>query len=326
MNLLGVVAVLTAAHGAPAVRVNGMLRGFPASEIVVGECQVITNGEAAGVVEERGGAIFLALSVVGRVVRRVVAVHTVKATIEVDIPGAGQVLLVHDVHGGLGDLLAREHLASRRCVRAEIGHKHGMGGVGLHGSVTEPTVLVLRLLNGDEVWLEFSVFVERAGIPLPPLFGLLYDAGAQKCCRVRPGKISRFQRFNSSVVVRVGGVAQEAVHLHHPRCLPVPGLTCPCLGIQHGRFWVCGVGQQVCQGQALAAGRRGPTSHVPTPKGHHPLRGAQVEPLVAWLGEIAVEKWIPATKGAIGGIPRFTRGRGTRLDDVRKAHVRVITV
>ncbi len=234
------------------------------------------------------------------------AVRTGQHTLGVNVPRAGQFILVCQVQPGVVQALRGVDLPGRNgapLVRLAFVQGQRRAVVHVNQPVTLSAVLVGRLLHHHVVGLELAVGGEGVGIPLPPAVDLLHEAGSQQGCRVCPPEFACFERVDACVVVRRGDVAQEAVHFNDARFLPVPGHEFADLRVDDVVFERVGIIAQFGQLLAVAPVFRRATAHVPCAQNLYPCGRCQIDVAGIVGRQIAIGQRVPAPEVAGAAVP-----------------------
>ena len=158
-------------------------------------------------------------------------------------------------------------------------------------------------------------------VVLAAFLRLRNDAGGQQRSRVGPTELAVCDRVSPRRCIGVAQVAEEAVHLHHARLLPVPR----CQRRHASRMRSFGVGRvrrQVKQRCAVTAVVAGPPPATRYPRVSSHSAVVRSRRCVAGRREIAIGQRVPLAKDApalIPGLgqvkpvrPRSRRGQGRR--------------
>ena len=200
----------------------------------------------------------------------------------------------------------------------------------MHQAVALAAVGVGGILHGHKFRLELTLRVECGRVPaislIPAVACAFHQTGAHQGSGVGPTERAILQGGDTGVVVGIGQVTQEAVHLHPARRSPVPGCGLTRGGVQHRGLRVAGIRGQVVERAPVAGVHRRPAAHVAVAETFHPLGRAQVEQGIAGGGEIAVAQRVPAAEGAGAGVPGAAVCDRAGLAEFVQAHGGVIAV
>ena len=334
VRLRGIVTRFTAPHRALAVRRHVVLSTFAACEVVVRTLQVLADIQPARIVSEVGGAVGACFLRVGGVIKGIVTVGTLKLAFGVYIPGTAELVLPCDVQAGIGDALGTVHLAgSCRFGIARLIDKvakdQRLLEVRVNRAVTLAAVFVGRILDLKPGLLKTPVGVKRLIIPLPPLGSFGHQARAAQGSGCGITKVARRGSRNTLGVVRIGEMAEEAVHLQRTRSIPVPRFGLPSVWVEDVGLVILGVRRKRCQRCAAARSLpHGPTG-VARSVELKPACRAQVQAVAAWLRQVAIGDRIPVGQGAIsisGGDRPHRSQAEIGMEAVRGNIVRVVAL
>ena len=172
----------------------------------------------------------------------------------------------------------------------------------MHFAVTGRAIVVGGILNQDKFRFQLAALVEGGGVPLVAVSRFLEQPGTDERGGVRQVEFPGADFNRAGFAVRLFEMAQEAVHFHCARLTPVPGCGLVCFWIQDGGFGVGGIAAETCQRGTLAGGRRRAAAGNPLAELHQPFGGAQIQAVIAFLGEITVVERVPFAEHAAAGV------------------------
>ena len=226
-----------------------------------------------------------------------------------DVPRETQLVLSRKIEAGIANLLPRDDLAGGGGLRlGQVARFKRQGRLALvRHAMALGAVLVGGILDAHKLGLELAVRLESIRVPGPPVARAFDEARPEQGCRDGVAKLAGLQAFDAGCVVGFGGMAQQAVHLHHTRLGPIPRRGLPGSRVKDAGFRAAErTGQQRLAG--ARCGRRAAADDTRT-RDFEPFGSREVQPLVARLCQVAVGQRVELAKEAAGGVPRHTGRR-----------------